>query len=201
MAGILAVVVYKSTHRPMVVEVQPPQGIQAPLNPPHAVKQPPKAPEGQLVTVQVTSNPPGAEVQRDDELQDKPILTPATLQVKKGTSLNLKLHLDGYSDETRSVQADKDQQLAVAFAAVKAPAKVPDKVSPPAKDPSGDEPGAEEPVKPEKVSKRKGRTPGAGKEGKEGKEVKDIKGVKAGKGGKGGKHPKDDPNGILPPMF
>lgn len=130
LVGVLAMVGIRALKKPPeVVAVTGGGGqVEAPLPP--QVKPtpptPPVAPAAQLVTVTVVSTPPGAEVNRDDVLDEsgKPLVTPAKLQVKKGASLSLKLKLDGYGDETRSVVADKDQSLAVTLAKV-------EKVAPP----------------------------------------------------------------------
>jgi eukaryotic-like serine/threonine-protein kinase len=78
-------------------------------------KGPDKAPAAELVTIQIKSDPPQADVIRGDEIDGPPGKTPLTLKVKKGAPLDLKLRLPGYNEETRSVPTAADGVVEVAL--------------------------------------------------------------------------------------
>ena len=101
----------QGTMDPVKPPVTPPSSVR-PANPPSA--KPPEPVKPALVKLRVESTPPGAEVVRDDVLdQGKPTVTPATIEVKQGASLGLKFKLDGYNELTKSVVASADQAVTV----------------------------------------------------------------------------------------
>ncbi|MCS6912045.1 MAG: protein kinase [Myxococcales bacterium] len=106
--GILATVGVKMARRP---RPEPVPAAQRPAAQ-RAEAPSPAGPAAETVTIQVRSHPAHAEVLRGDSSLGR---TPLSLQVKKGTSLDLRLRLAGYDELVRTVQADSDEVVEVSL--------------------------------------------------------------------------------------
>jgi serine/threonine-protein kinase len=78
------------------------------------VDDPPPKPKEENVTVTISSEPPGATVERFDGTIAG--TTPLELKVKKGSAgFDVKVRMDGYKMQTRTVATNNDKELVVAL--------------------------------------------------------------------------------------
>jgi serine/threonine-protein kinase len=84
------------------------KGKEQPKAPPIAATVTP-APKEELVKFRISSDPPGAKVFRSDTGKWEDGVTPISFSVKKGTpSFDVKLKLEGYKSNTRTLSTDHD---------------------------------------------------------------------------------------------
>ncbi len=79
-----------------------------------AVQSPPTPIVSDTVNITINSDPAGADVLRLDQGGAAAGTTPLHLVLKKGSpSFEIKLHLDGYRDQSRSVTSESEKELSV----------------------------------------------------------------------------------------
>jgi serine/threonine-protein kinase len=93
--------------------------------------QPPVQPVDENVKITINTDPVGAQVVRADTGSAEEGKTPLTFTVKRGSSFDVQVKLDGFESSTRAITADRDQAVLVPLKKVEVPVAAPPPPPPP----------------------------------------------------------------------